>query len=293
MEDTTKKMYKLSHPLMFAIVMHDESLCRELLNRILPERRVKEIRFADDRDPKTLHHEIEKAIITGLDAKSIRLDVLFEDDTARYDIELQVEGSREIPKRSRYYQAVMAVDDLKKGSRYSALKPCYVIFICRFDLMGLGDPVYHFQMCDDKNHLPLGDEQFIIMVNTTSKAEDTPKELQALYRYLEQEEVAEDDPFITRLHEIVQRANQDREVRSIMTLAEEMENREYFAREEGKAEGLKEGRESGLKEGLAKGQKALMESKKEIALKLKSSGMSPAEIAEITGLSEDEAAALE
>ncbi len=36
-----------------------------------------------------------------------------------------------------------------------------------------------------------------------------------------------------------------------------------------------------------------MESKKEIALKLKSSGMSPAEIAEITGLSEDEAAALE
>ncbi len=82
-----------------------------------------------------------------------------------------------------------------------------------------------------------------------------------------------------------------------MTLAEEMENREYFAREEGIREGresgLKEGHESGLKEGLAKGQKALMESKKEIALKLKSSGMAPAEIAEITGLSEDEAAALE
>ncbi len=74
-----------------------------------------------------------------------------------------------------------------------------------------------------------------------------------------------------------------------MTLAEEMENREYFAREEG----IREGRESGLKEGLAKGQEALMESKREIALKLKASGMSPAEIAEITGLSEDEAAALE
>jgi len=211
--------------------------------------------------------------------------VLFEDDTARYNIELQVQGSREIPKRSRYYQAVMAVDDLKKGSRYSALKPCYVIFICRFDLMGQGDPVYRFQMLDDKNHLPLGDEQFIIMVNTTSKADDTPKELQALYKYLECEEITEGDPFIEKLHEIVQTANQEREVRSIMTLAEEMENREYFAREEG----LREGHEAGLKEGL----KALMDSKKEIALKLKVSGMSPAEIAEITDLSEDEVTALE
>ena len=285
MEDATKKMYKLSNPLMFAIVMRDESLCKELLNRILPERKVKDIRFADDREPKTFHHEIEKAIIAGLDAKSIRLDVLFEDDTARYDIELQVEGSREIPKRSRYYQAVMAVDDLKKGSRYSALKPCYVIFICRFDLMGLGDPVYRFQMWDDKNHLPLGDEQFIIMVNTTSKAENTPKELQALYGYLEREEVAEGDSFIEKLHEIVVSANQNKEVRSIMTLAEEMENREHFAREEGKAEGLKEGRESGLKDG----EKLAQE---KIALKLKASGMTPTQIAEITGLSEEDAAAL-
>ncbi len=297
MEDTTKKMYKLSNPLMFAIVMLDESLCKELLNRILPERRVKEIRFADDWDPKTLHHEIEKAIIAGLDAKSIRLDVLFEDDEARYDIELQVKGSQEIPKRSRYYQAVMAVDDLKKGRRYSALKPCYVIFICLFDLMGLGSPVYRFQMLDDKNHLPLGDEQFIIMVNTTSKAEDTPKELQALYRYLEREEITEGDSFIERLHETVQNANRNREVRSIMTLSEEMENREYFARQEGKAAGLKEGRESGLKEGRESGLKeGLKEGEKlaqeKIALKLKASGMNPAQIAEITGLSEEEAAAL-
>ncbi len=83
-----------------------------------------------------------------------------------------------------------------------------------------------------------------------------------------------------------------------MTLAEEMENREYFAREEGIREGresgLKEGHESGLKEGresgLKDGEKLAQE---KIALKLKASGMAPAEIAEITGLSEDEAAALE
>jgi len=120
------------------------------------------------------------------------------------------------------------------------------------------------------------------MVNTTSKADDTPKELQALYRYLECEEIAEGDPFIEKLHEIVQTANQEREVRSIMTLAEEMENREYFAREEG----LKEGHNAGLRDGEKMAQQ-------KIALKLKASGMSPAEIAEITGLSKDEVTALE
>ncbi len=66
-----------------------------------------------------------------------------------------------------------------------------------------------------------------------------------------------------------------------MTFAEEMENREHFAREAG----LKEGRASGLKEGRAS-------EKKEIALKLKASGMALSEIAEVTGLSEEDVAAL-
>lgn len=54
-----------------------------------------------------------------------------------------------------------------------------------------------------------------------------------------------------------------------MTLAEEMENREHFAREEGRESGLKEAQER-------------------IALKLKASGMELSEIAEVTGLSEEE-----
>lgn len=113
--------------------------------------------------------------------------------------------------------------------------------------------------------MPLDDGCFTIMVNTTSKAENTPKELQALYLYLEREEVTEGDPFIRRLHEIVQTANRSREVRSIMTLAEEMENREHFAREAG-----------------------MKEAQERIALKLKASGMELSEIAEVTGLSEEE-----
>lgn len=66
-----------------------------------------------------------------------------------------------------------------------------------------------------------------------------------------------------------------------MTLAEEMENREAFARECG----LKEGHDAGLKEGS-------IQAKEEIALKLKVSGMSETDIAEITGLSLERISAL-
>ena len=74
-----------------------------------------------------------------------------------------------------------------------------------------------------------------------------------------------------------------------MTLAEEMENREAFAREcglkEGHDAGLKEGHDAGLKEGS-------VQAKEEIALKLKASGMSETDIAEITGLSLERISAL-
>ena len=132
-----------------------------------------------------------------------------------------------------------------------------------------------------------------ILVNTTSRAEKTPKELQALYDYLEREEVAENDPFIKRLHAIVQTTNQNREVRSIMTLAEEMENREAFARECGLKEGRKQGHDAGLKEGHDAGlREGSIQAKEEIALKLKASGMSETDIAEITGLSLERISAL-
>ena len=74
-----------------------------------------------------------------------------------------------------------------------------------------------------------------------------------------------------------------------MTLAEEMENREAFAREcglkEGHDAGLKEGHDAGLKEGS-------IQAKEEIALKLKAAGMSDSQISDITGLSPEAVAAL-
>ena len=106
----------------------------------------------------------------------MRLEVLFEDDAAWYDIELQVQNTECPAKRSRYYHAVKTVESFKKGEEYGTLKPGYVIFICMFDFCGLNEPLYRYEMREEKNFLPLGDGQVTIFLNGKCSG-DIPEDL--------------------------------------------------------------------------------------------------------------------
>ena len=97
-------------------------MLKDILRRILPDRRIKGIHIKDN------SITTEKTIIAEIDAKSVRLDVLFEDEDAWYDIEMQVADLRNIPKRSQYIHAMISADTLKRGEDYNELKPSYVIF---------------------------------------------------------------------------------------------------------------------------------------------------------------------
>lgn len=80
-----KRYYKFTERLMFAIVMRDEELCRELLERIIPERKIRRIRFPSDpamdhlaaalmeNRKEEFSVTVEKSIITGLYSKSVIL----------------------------------------------------------------------------------------------------------------------------------------------------------------------------------------------------------------------------
>ena len=166
------RKYQFSNSLMFAIVMHDPTACRGFIEKLFPERKVKAIYFPgedgemQETESNSLQDAVhaaaagvgvEKAIITGLESKSVRLDVLFEEDDTLYDIELQMKREEEIAKRSRYYHMAMARQTLKKGQSYSMLKASYVIFVCCFDAFGLDVPIYHFEMFDSNLQLKLED----------------------------------------------------------------------------------------------------------------------------------------
>lgn len=215
--------YKLTNQLMFAIVMRDAELCKELLSRIIPERRVREIHFTDSPVINLDYIETEKSIIPRIFSKSVRLDVYFEDDDCLYDLELQIVNRDSLPKRSRYYHSSMAVNSLEHGNDYRSLKPSYVIFICLFDLMEHDEPIYRFRMLEEKNYLPLNDGQYTIILNGKCSEDKCPAELKTFYAYLNKGIISDDDEFIKKIHSRVERANNDKEVQGFMTVQEQLE----------------------------------------------------------------------
>lgn len=209
--------YPFSNSVVFSMVMEDPELCRELIERIFPDRKVDTVRIREKPQAIT-----EATLIAGLQAKPIRLDVRFEDGNNWYDIELQVALENELPKRSRYYASVGDVKMLQKGQEYRDLKPSFVIFICCFDFFGMDKPVYEFQRYDPKLNLPLGDESFIIILNSKCSKEKVPENLRSLFRYINESEVTPGDRFVETVHERVEALQESEEVKNVMTLDEEI-----------------------------------------------------------------------
>ncbi len=106
---------------LFQKVMQNQRICKYLIEKILGIR-IEKITFPEG----------EKSIDNRYDSKSIRLDVYVHDENGHvYDIEMQcTNGSEgELPKRTRYYQGMIDMDELKKGQYYTELKESFIIFI--------------------------------------------------------------------------------------------------------------------------------------------------------------------
>ena len=69
----------IENDFLFGKVMQDSELCKELLQRILPELQIDRIEYP----------ELQKSIRSDADAKSVRLDVYVKDGKGTvYDIEM-------------------------------------------------------------------------------------------------------------------------------------------------------------------------------------------------------------
>ena len=160
---------------MFCKIMQDEGLCKQFLEMIL----------AGDIG-KITYLSSQNAIVTGSESKSVRLDLLVKDETGKsYDIEMQVSNEYNLPKRMRYYQAAIDIAFLDKGVHYKTLNDSYIIFICLFDAVGKGKPLYTFEnVCleDRQTLLQDGTKKVIINAEAFRKAEDA--ELKGFLEYL-------------------------------------------------------------------------------------------------------------
>lgn len=232
----------ISDNFLFLRVMRNQRLCKHLLEKIL---RVRIHRLS--------YPVTEKSIDIRYDSKSVRLDVFVEDDTGTlYDIEMQTtDGATpdELPKRARYYQAMMDMDVLNKGELYTKLRKTFVIFICTFDPFGTGKSVYTFhETCEEDPSIPMGDETTKIFLNSQGGREGLDPDVAAFLDYVNGK-VAK-GKFTKDIAAEVQRVREHKETRvEYMTLAMELQRQRDDGYSVGHADGRKEGRAEGREEG--------------------------------------------
>lgn len=314
---TETKFYPFTNRFTFSMVMRDPEICKGLLERILPEVDFEEVRNASEStDMEILENmqnlllsiETEKELDLDPNAHGVRFDALVKTTKQWVEIEMQTYSGEDIGKRSRYYLSNVDMDALEKGAAYSALPPTYIIFICTFDYMKQGRPVYFFQRYDIKNDLPLDDETYIMILNTNCDAHLVPEQLKPLFAYINDSSQIQDE-FIQRIEDRVQRYNSREWRRVQVTLEQMLQDEIRRGIEEGMAEALAKVREEALAEAREKvfaevREKALAEAraevlaeghaegtnsaKSQIALNLLAEGLPLALIAKATGLSQDE-----
>jgi predicted transposase/invertase (TIGR01784 family) len=224
---------------IFAKVMQQKEICLPLLQRLFPELDITDVEYA----------EAEKTVEGSIGSKAVRFDVYVK--TPRkyaFTMEMQVENEDNLPKRTRYYSAMMCEDLLAAGATYASLPPAYVVVLCPFDLFHKGMHRYTFSYrCSEDSSVFLGDGSSVVFLNSKGTADDVSSEVLSFLNYMEGI-VIEEDPYIKMLDEAVKKAKKNTDWRREYMLYEmELAHEKELARKEGRKEGIKEGIKEGAR----------------------------------------------
>lgn len=225
---------------LFAEVMEDPKTFENILSIILGED------ISIKGRPQSEHESRTSPL-----KRQVRLDVWAEDETdAVYNVEAQKENTKNLPHRSRFYQALIDSKLLDPGEvDFSNMKDCYSIIIAPFDLFGRGLYQYTFQMTCAETGQPLEDGATRIFLNTHGKnSEDISPELKELLYYMEHttEEIS---CSTSRLQQIKNHVNIVKSSKEIGVKYMQEWEEKILEKRKARAEGLAEGRAEGRTEG--------------------------------------------
>ena len=216
------------------------------------------------------------------DRHGIRMDAYIEeisDETDAsikpdiYDIEPnKTYEKNSLPKRMRYYHALIDTKLLETGMNYQYLQNVIIIVILPYDPFGKNRMLYTVQnQCVEDTSIPYNDGAKKIFLYTKGCEGNPSQELCDMLKYIEKttkENVTNNN--IETLHRLVCSVKGRTEVGISYMKSWEYEQ---MCREEAMAEGLAEGLEKGLEQGLEQGRQALAASElsaiKNLMLKLK------------------------
>ena len=268
----TLKDLNLLDRFLFSQAADDPDTMRDMLEIILGREVVLKLLPQTEKEQRT--HPLNRYV---------RLDVWAMDEEERiYNTEVQKEDTGNLPKRSRFYQALIDSNLLKPGEvGFQRLNPVYIILICPFDLFGYGLYRYTFQMqCKEVPGLSLQDGAVRIFLNTRGQhTEGVPQELIELLRYMEHttEEVSASCTS-ERIHNIQKRIHAIKSSEKIGVKYMQAWEEKILEQEKAREEGRQEGHASGLREGLTQG--GIQKLRKQVEKKVQK-GFSVEEIAEM------------
>jgi len=164
---------------LFATVMQNKELCKKLIERLLEIPDIKDIEYIG----------VEENYKHSYASRGVRFDVFVKDQTdVAYVVEMQTTDTKELERRSRYYQSMIDSKQLKKGKKYSYknLKDSYVIFICREDIFGNEQYRYSFEnTCSEVAALKLNDGTYKIFFNTKGVYGNVSDDVKAFLQSIE------------------------------------------------------------------------------------------------------------
>ena len=149
-------------------------------------------------------------------------------------------NDNELPKRTRYYQAMIDMAETEKGQDYQDLKESYIIFICTFDPFKQGNPMYTFRnLCIENKELELEDKTTKIFLNSKGKTETLDTDIAAFLKYVNGK--AAEGTFTKEIdQEVIRVKRHDETRREYMTYERELKQWKRKCLAEGKEEEKRE-----------------------------------------------------
>ena len=265
----------IRNDLMFSYVMRNPEICTELLEVLLPGHKIARVEYIElesERDgapqaaitkARKNRPDTQKALLSAIDKRGVRLDAYLDDGKTIYNIEMQTAEYGALPQRARLYQAHIDINQLERGQNFDELRPSYVIFICTFDPFGQSRYQYSFRNVCRETGEELQDEAYKLFFNTTGTKGEISPSLREMLQYINnpgaypvQKSKVE---LIHQIETAVEEANQDEEWRRMyMTWQIRQREAELLGEKRGIAigeeRGIAIGEERGEKRGIAIGE---------------------------------------
>lgn len=263
--------------IFYKIMRENPDVCKEFLERLL-EMEIDHVEMLQ-----------EDEVNVDFQSKGIRMDVYAKNNSEIFDLEMQNINTKDLAERTRYYQGVMDVDNLKSGQKYEELKTSYIVFICINDIFDKGLGSYKFEnLCTTNSKIRLNDRAYKYFFIAKNYDKIANKEQQELLQLIMNNQAT--DTFSKKILELVKKAKKNTQWRMKYM---EYERQRTYDIEYGEERGLQKGIQLGIQQGMQQGiQQGMQQGAKQKAIESAKAfikeGVPIEIIAKCTGLSLEE-----